>query len=92
VECTSITPFGVAGYNLAVKEKQNVNFQIGEIPFKHNFLVSQLPVMAAGILGVNFLTPRRTVLDLVGSTTPLCRRVNYAAVEIFHVSSSEVDC
>jgi hypothetical protein len=68
VECTSITQFGVTGDNLVVKGKQDVSFQIGEIPFKHTFLVSQLPILAAGILGVTFLPPRLALLDLAGNS------------------------
>jgi hypothetical protein len=86
-----LTPFGVTGDNLAVKGEQNVTFQIGKATFKHTFLVSRLPTMAAGILGVNFLTPRHAVLDLGGGTMTLCHGVNYAAVETLQVSSHEND-
>jgi hypothetical protein len=69
-----------------------VSFQVSEVTFKHTFLVSQLPTTAAGILGINFLIPRKAVLDLGGSTLTRRRRVNYASVENLHVSSYEADC
>jgi hypothetical protein len=86
-----LTPFGVTGDNVAVKGEQNVRFQIGEVTFKHTILVSRLHTMAAGILGMDFLTPRQAVLDLGGSTMTLCHGVNYAAVETLQVSSHEND-
>jgi hypothetical protein len=69
-----------------------VSFQIGKVTFKHTILASRLPTMAAGNLGVNFLTPRRAVLDLGGSTMTLCQRVDYVSVQTLQVSSKEADC
>ena len=62
-ESSSITPYSVTGDNLAVLGEQNVSFKMGGVQFEHRFLVSQLPTTAAGILGVNFLTPRQAKLD-----------------------------
>jgi hypothetical protein len=91
-ECNYSTPFAVTGDSLAVKGNPNVSFQVGKVTFKHTFLLNQSPTTAAGILGVNFLTPRQAVLDLGGSTVKLCRRVNYDSVETVHVTSNRADC
>lgn len=49
---------------MAVQGEQSVSFVMGGVMFRHTFVVSQLPTMAAGILVVNFLTPKQAVLDL----------------------------
>jgi hypothetical protein len=37
---------------------------MGRVTFRHSFLVWKLPTSADGILGLNFLTPRRARVDL----------------------------
>src|SRR5215510_12548829 len=64
LESTTFEPFGVTGDSLNVVGKQEVQFQMGEVTFTHPFLVSKLPTSADGILGLNFLTPRQTTVDL----------------------------
>jgi hypothetical protein len=73
VECTSFTPFGVSGDKLAVLGEQSVSFVMGGVIFRHTFVLSQLPTTAAGILGVNFLTPKQAVLDIGNSKLSLLR-------------------
>jgi hypothetical protein len=63
----------VTGDNLAVQGEQSISFLMGGAMFRHTFVLSQLPTTAAGILGVNFLTPKQAVLDLGNSRLSLLR-------------------
>jgi hypothetical protein len=63
-ESTTFEPFGVTGDSLNVAWKQEGPFRMGRVTFRHSFLVCKLPTSADGILGLNFLTPRRARVDL----------------------------
>jgi hypothetical protein len=69
--CTEFVPFGVTGKNLDVKGEQSIKFLMGSVTFSLNFVVCKLPTNAAGILGINFLLPRRAKLNCEDRTLTL---------------------
>ena len=75
--CTEFAPFGVTGKNLEVQGEQTINFLLGNVMFNHTFVVCKLPTNAAGILGINFLLPRRAKLDLEAETLTLYKGPNF---------------
>ena len=89
VESSSITPYDVTGDSLAVLGEQNVSLQMGGVQFERRFLVSQLLTMAAGILGVNFLTPRQAVFDL-GDCKLILYRSHTLLTTVQHSTCSSV--
>jgi hypothetical protein len=60
--------------------------------FRRTFLVSKLPTTAAGILGVNFLTPRQAVLDLREGIVMLCKILSGGSEPALQPMSHEGAC
>jgi len=69
---TTFEPFGVTGGSLDIVGEQQVSFQMGGVTFSHSFLVCKLPTSADGIIGLNFLTPRKARLDLGSFSLRVC--------------------
>jgi len=76
LESTTLEPFGLTGDSLDIVVEQQVSFQIGRITFSHSFLVCILPTSADGIIGLTFLTPRQTTLDLGSLSLKVCLHSN----------------
>jgi hypothetical protein len=77
IGCTDFAPFGVSGKHLEVQGEQTTKFLMGSVTFSHNFVVCKLPTSAAGILGINFLLPRRAKLNLEDQTLTLYKGQNF---------------
>lgn len=77
IGCTDFAPFGVTGKKLEVQGEQTIKFLMGNVTFSHNFVVCKLPTNAAGILGINFLLPRRANLNLEDQTLTLHKGQNF---------------
>jgi hypothetical protein len=75
--CTEFVPFGVTGKNLDGKGEQSIKFLMGSVTFSFNFVVCKLPISAAGILGIDFLLPRRAKLNLEDRTLTLHTGQNF---------------
>ena len=92
LESTTFEPFGVTGDSLDVVGKQQVLFQISRVTFNHSFLVCKLPTSAAGIIGLNFLTPRQARLDLGSLFLRVCLNQNLDFVASSRHESLLVEC
>jgi len=70
-------PFGVTSDSLHIVGEEQVLFQMGRVKFNHSFLVCKLPTSADGVIGLNFLTPRQSRLDLGSFSLRVCLNTNF---------------
>ena len=73
---STFDPFGVTGDSLDIEGEQKVLFQMSRVKFDHSFLVCKLPTSEDGIIGLNFLTPRQTRLELGSFSLRVCLNTN----------------
>ena len=64
IKVSPLKTFGVTGETLDFKGRQNVTFVLGGKEFKHTFLVCQLPMDAAVLIGADFLEVWGAILSL----------------------------
>jgi hypothetical protein len=64
VKPTNLSPFGVTGKELEIKEVQDVLLHLGGKKFSHQFCVCSLPTEADGIIGMDFLAGKKADVNL----------------------------
>ena len=77
VEPTRLAPFGVTGSELQIQGTQRVDFRVNDRKFIHQFCVCLLPTDADGIIGMDFLSARRAVVDLESRELRLLKCSDY---------------
>lgn len=68
VQTSTARPSGATGGVLHIRGQQTVSFRLGKGSFERTFLVCSLPTKAAGLVGVDFMSDIRAVLDFEGDT------------------------